>query len=331
VSRYYDAWTTYVPVAERQRRAARKMEMLRKKGHRVAPVVIQGRVIATTFWGRAWCDNLEGYRDLENRLQRGRTYVRNGSVVDLQIAPSEVTAMVSGSSIYKVKISIGEVGKKLWASICEDCAGRIDSLVELLQGRFSQGVMERICRQGGGLFPKPTEIQFSCSCPDYASMCKHVAAALYGVGARLDEQPELLFRLRAVDESELVARVDKVLPLARQEPAAGKLLDVANVSALFALDMDSDEETMAADGASATLRKPVRAKKRVQGEPSSVRHTAAAQQSVRSPAQTRAGKQVTARRTAGGEAPSRKRTSLQAPAKMKNAAEAARKTKQQPP
>jgi uncharacterized Zn finger protein len=245
MSRYYDNWAPYVPVAERRRRAARAMDKLRKKGHPVAPVIIEGRTIAATFWGKAWCDNLESYRDYESRLPRGRAYVRNGSVVDLQIAPTEVTAMVSGSSIYKVKISIGGVEKKRWASICKDCAGDIDSLVELLQGRLSKGVMERICRQGSGLFPKPAEIRFSCSCLDHASMCKHVAAALYGVGAKLDAQPELLFRLRAVDEKELVARVDATLPAARPALAPGKVLDADDLSALFGLDMDANETAIA--------------------------------------------------------------------------------------
>src|SRR5271163_415228 len=199
MSRSFGGWAPYVPVAARRRKAERETEKLRKKGAVLSPVKIEGRQIARTFWGKAWCENLESYRDYENRLPRGRTYVRNGSVVDLQIAPREVTATVSGSELYQVKVSIGEVPKKQWASICKDCTGGIDSLVELLQGRFAKGVMERICRQGDGLFPKPAEIRFSCSCPDHASMCKHVAAVLYGVGARLDAQPELLFRLRAVD------------------------------------------------------------------------------------------------------------------------------------
>ncbi len=246
-SRYDDRWPAYVPVAERRRKAAQAMEKLRKKGHPVTPVKIEGRAIATTFWGKAWCDNLERYRDYENRIERGRTYVRNGSVVDLQIAPHEVTAMVSGSELYKVKVSIGEVSAKLWASICKDCAGTIDSLVELLQGRFAKGVMERICRQGDGLFPKPSEIRFSCSCPDHASMCKHVAAVLYGVGARLDEKPELLFRLRAVDETDLLARLDTALPLAKGAPDAGKVLAGDDLSALFGLDMDTSDLTAAAD------------------------------------------------------------------------------------
>src|ERR1017187_7546982 len=224
-SRYDDRWPAYVPVAERRRKAALAREKLRKKGHTVAPVKIEGRAIATTFWGKAWCENLERYSDYASRIERGRTYVRNGSVVDLQIAPREVTAVVSGSELYKVKVSINEVGAKLWASICKDCAGGIDSLVELLQGRFAKGVMERICRHGDGLFPKPAEIHFSCSCPDHASMCKHVAAVLYGIGARLDEKPELLFRLRAVNENDLVADIGKVLPLSKRGPAAGKVLE----------------------------------------------------------------------------------------------------------
>jgi uncharacterized Zn finger protein len=237
MSRYYGGWAPYVPVAARRRQAEREMEKLRKKGAVVSPVKLEGKKIAATFWGKAWCDNLESYHDYENRLPRGRTYVRNGSVVDLQITPREVRAMVSGSSIYDVKITIGEVAKAQWKSICADCSGGIDSLVELLQGRFSKGVMERICRQGTGLFPKPSEIRFSCSCPDGASMCKHVAAVMYGVGARLDASPELLFRLRAVNENDLVADIGTVLPMSKQGPAAGKVLDTDDVAALFGLDM----------------------------------------------------------------------------------------------
>jgi uncharacterized Zn finger protein len=243
MSGYYGGWAPYVSVAERRRKAMRAMEKLRKKGHPVAPVVIQGRAIATTFWGKAWCDNLESYRDYENRLPRGRTYVRNGSVVDLQIAPNEVTAMVSGSSVYKVTINVGRVGRKQWSSICKDCAGSIDSLVELLQGRLSKGVMERICRQDAGLFPKPAEIRFSCSCPDYASMCKHVAAVLYGVGARLDARPELLFRLRAADENELVTHIDAALPATKEAHTTGRILESDDLSALFGLDLEATATT----------------------------------------------------------------------------------------
>ena len=239
MARRYDAgWAPYVPVAERRKNAEREIAKLRKKGHSVAPVTIEGRTIARTFWGKAWCENLESYRDYENRLPRGRTYVRNGSVLDLQISALKIKAMVSGSSTYKVTVTIKALPPTLWRSICKDCAGGIDSLVELLQGRLSKGVMERICRQDRGLFPKPSQIRFSCTCPDGAYMCKHVAAVLYGVGARLDEKPELLFELRAVDENDLVANLDEVLPFSNRPVDGGKVLETEDVSALFGLDME---------------------------------------------------------------------------------------------
>jgi uncharacterized Zn finger protein len=230
-------WRPYVSVAERRRKAAREMAKLEKKGHPVSPVVIDGRTIARTFWGKAWCDNLERYSDYANRLPRGRTYVRNGSVVDLQIAPGEIKAHVSGSEMYEVAMNVSAVPKARWNSICTDCAGAIDSLVELLQGRFSKGVMERICQQKTGLFPAPAEIHFTCSCPDWASMCKHVAAVLYGIGARLDERPELLFKLRKVDEKALIAKAGKGVPLSKKGPSAGKVLAKDGLSELFGLDL----------------------------------------------------------------------------------------------
>jgi uncharacterized Zn finger protein len=230
-------WRPYVSVAERRLKALKKMDSLRKKGRVISPVSVDRRTIAKTFWGKAWCENLESYSDYENRLPRGRTYVRNGSVVDLQIAASQITALVSGSEIYEVKVEILPVAKSRWKSICKDCAGSIDSLVELLQGRLSKGVMERISQQQTGLFPSPKEIKLSCSCPDWAEMCKHVAAVLYGVGARLDEQPELLFRLRAVNEKELIASAGKALPRAKKAPSAAKVLGGEDLSKLFGLDL----------------------------------------------------------------------------------------------
>ena len=160
--------------------------------------------------------------------------------------------MVSGSSIYNVTVTIKALAPTLWRSICADCAGGIDSLVELLQGRFSTGVMERICRQDRGLFPKPSEIRFSCTCPDGAYLCKHVAAALYGVGARLDERPDLLFRLRAVDENDLVAGLDEALPFSSRPLDAGKVLETDDMSALFGLEIEEAGDTIAANGVAPT-------------------------------------------------------------------------------
>jgi uncharacterized Zn finger protein len=250
-------WRPYVPVADRRRKALREMEKRQKQGQAVSPVSIEGRTIATTFWGKAWCENLERYSDYENRLPRGRSYVCNGLVVDLQIAPGKIQALVSGSALYTVSLKVAAVPKERWKSICDDCGGAIDSLVELLQGRLSKGVMERICRQKHGLFPTPAEIQLSCSCPDWAGMCKHVAAVLYGIGARFDHQPELLFRLRGVDELELLASAGKAAPLSKQAPAAGKRLGSEDLSAMFGLDM---AQSATAD-AGVAGRKPAKKKR----------------------------------------------------------------------
>ena len=230
-------WRPYVPVAERRRQAAQKLKKLKKKGQSIAPVTIEGRTIAKSFWGKSWCTNLERYSDYESRLPRGRTYVRNGSVLDLQITKGKVVAMVSGSDLYTVEIAIAPVAARRWKGICRDCAGTIDSLVELLQGRLAKGVMDRVCREGDGLFPSPNDIKLSCSCPDWADMCKHVAAVLYGVGARLDDQPRLLFVLRGVDENELIAGAEGDISLTAAAPAAAQVLDESDVAALFGLEM----------------------------------------------------------------------------------------------
>jgi uncharacterized Zn finger protein len=232
----YYQWAPYVPVAERRRKAAAEMAQLARKGQTISPVRIAGRAITTTVWGKAWCANMEHYSDFSNRLPRGRTYVRNGSVVDLQISPGKVVARVSGSSIYRTTITVKPLAATAWQHLCTDCAGGIDSLVELLQGRFAKGVMERLCRQGDGLFPVPKDIQFDCSCPDGAYMCKHVAAVLYGIGARFDHQPELLFTLRQVDAADLLARAGS--GVATATAASERTLTGEDVGALFGLEMD---------------------------------------------------------------------------------------------
>ena len=230
-------WKPYVPVAQRRRKAARAAAKLGKAGKALSPVTAGRGAIARTFWGRAWCENLERYSDYSNRLPRGRTYLRNGSVIDLAIAAGSVSARVMGSSLYRVEVSISAVPARQWRGIARDCAQSIDSLVELLQGQLSTSVMERIARPGTGLFPTQKEISFSCSCPDWAAMCKLVAATLYGVGARLDAQPELLFILRKVDAKELVARAGEGGPQVRRSPGAGRILDASKLADVFGIDM----------------------------------------------------------------------------------------------
>lgn len=230
-------WKPYVPAAERRKKTDKAIAKAIKAGANLSPIAAYRGTIAKTFWGKAWCDNLDRYSDYTNRLPRGRTYVRNGSVIDLNIAKGKVQAQVMGSSLYQITVSVTAVPGKQWQSISADCAGSIDSLVELLQGRLSKAVMERICTPTTGLFPAAKDIQFSCSCPDWAAMCKHVAAVLYGVGARLDTQPELIFTLRGVNAQDLVTQAGAGLPSAKQRPATGKVLDDSLLADVFGIEM----------------------------------------------------------------------------------------------
>jgi uncharacterized Zn finger protein len=197
-------WRPYVPVATRRAQAAKKAAKLAKAGRTLSPVAVEGRAIAKTFWGKAWCQHIESFSDYENRLPRGRTYARNGSILDLQITHGKISAMVMGSELYEISFTISPLQDARWKDIKARSIGQIDSLVELLQGRLSDAVMRVITDRDTGLFPSPKEITKTCSCPDSAGLCKHLAAVLYGIGARLDEKPELLFLLRRVDHLELL-------------------------------------------------------------------------------------------------------------------------------
>ncbi|MGC2032657.1 MAG: hypothetical protein WA642_21755 [Steroidobacteraceae bacterium] len=232
----YFPWKPYVPAAARRRTVDQTVAKMQKKGQTLSPVAARRGAIVKSFWGKAWCRNLERYSDYSNRLPRGRTYLRNGSVIDLKIGPGEVTAQVMGSSLYRITVSIREVAGAHWQAITRDCARSIDTLVELLQGQLSTSVMERITRPGTGLFPSPKEIAFSCSCPDSAAMCKHVAATLYGIGARLDAEPELLFGLRKVDAKELIARAGESGTPVQNLPDAGRILDSSKLADVFGID-----------------------------------------------------------------------------------------------
>ena len=233
----WQQWAPYVPVAERRRRAARKMESLRKKGADIQPVEIEGRKIAKTFWGEAWCNHLESFSDYENRLPRGRTYVRNGSVCHLAITKGKIEAKVSGSTLYNLRIRIKTLPGKKWNAVKRQCSGQIGSLIELLQGNLSDSTMEVVTDRKNGLFPLPSEISLDCDCPDWAVMCKHVAAVLYGVGARLDKQPELLFKLRGVDHEELIDADAQAAVSAATSKGKSKRLDTNGLSDVFGIDI----------------------------------------------------------------------------------------------
>ena len=250
-------WPRYVPVAERKRNAAKELS---KMGVKADPVVIEGRTIAATAWGKAWCKNLEDYSDFSNRLERGRSYARSGAVVDLKITSGRIDARVRGSSLYRTTITVSLMPPDAWSHLCADCAGAIDSLMELLRGQFSALVMARLCRPEDGIFPSPHQIKFDCSCPDGAYMCKHVAAVLYGVGSRLDRQPELLFTLRTVDASELLAQSGSLL--AAEAVSTDRVLDSNDIGALFGVDFETEPAQVPVPSLSTAPQKTVAAEKK---------------------------------------------------------------------
>ncbi len=229
----YGGFPRYVSVGERRAKALLQARKLEKRGRVLEPVRLEGQRIASSFWGNEWCKNLESYTDFSNRLPRGRTYVRSGAVVDLRLGAGQVDALVAGSSLYEVSVQIDKLARKRWGAVIKRCAGRIDSVVGLLQGRLSETVLEALVDRRAGLFPAPEEIDFTCSCPDVALLCKHVAAVLYGVGARLDKKPELFFTLRRVALEELVAR-----SALRRAPRAKEALDTGSLEGIFGIELD---------------------------------------------------------------------------------------------
>jgi len=195
----------YVSAAERRRRIASALRDLERRGLDPAPVVIPGREIAATFWGRAWCEHVEGLADLATRLPRGRSYVRSGAVVDLRVEPGAVRARVCGTELYASTVRVARLPRARWDAVRRACTGRIASLVALLAGKLPDAAMEVLSDPERGVFPGSDELELGCTCPDGARLCKHLAAVLYGIGARLDREPELLFVLRGVDAEDLVA------------------------------------------------------------------------------------------------------------------------------
>jgi uncharacterized Zn finger protein len=233
-------WAPYVTVAERRAQAAKALGKLKKKGFKVQPVELSGRKIAGSFWGKGWCEHMESFSDYANRLPRGRTYVRNGSVCHLEIDGGRIKAMVSGSELYNVVITITPLAKKKWAAVKRACAGRIGSLIDLLRGKLDRGVMEVVSDRQNGLFPRPGEIKFDCDCPDWAGMCKHVAAVLYGVGARLDQSPEMLFLLRGVNHEELVD-VSAAVADVPKSGTSRRRIAATGVADVFGIDLAEPE------------------------------------------------------------------------------------------
>ena len=268
-------WYSPPTVGALRSRAAERIRELRKAGREVSPVArIPGNRIATTFWGRAWCDNLLRYSDFENRMPRGRKYVRSGSVVHLAVEPGLVRALVNGTDLYEIQVRILPVPSERWAALRGQCAGEIGSLVDLLSGRPPERVMEIVSRPEQGLFPARDEISLDCSCPDWAEMCKHAAAAMYGVGVRFDEDPEQLFRLRGVSAEDLVGTV-----IGAASDAESDALGADDLSALFGVAIEA--EPPAAPGGVARERQEERAARKKAVRKKAVRKRAVRKKAVR--------------------------------------------------
>jgi uncharacterized Zn finger protein len=231
----------YVPAAERRRRLARALRELVRRGVCPEPVRVDGRRIATTFWGRAWCDHIESHADLATRLPRGRTYLRTGAVLDLRITTGEVRALVCGADEYDTRVRIAPLPRERWDAVRRACTGRIANLVDLLAGKLSDAVMEVLSEREDGLFPRTDELHMSCSCPDDAWLCKHLAAVLYGIGARLDAAPELLFVLRGVDAEELVSAAGHAASAvaAAGTQAAGPAFRTDELAEIFGIELEA--------------------------------------------------------------------------------------------
>ncbi len=256
--RYWSDYS-YTPVHEKQTKAKRSQAQLAKAYGTLQPVVVAGRALATSWWGKAWAENLERYSDYSNRLPRGRSYLRSGMVLHLAITPGKVEALVQGSrpAPYAVSVTVAALSAARWTQARAACSGQLDSLQALLRGEFPDALKELFMVRGGGLFPAPSEIQFDCTCPDWASMCKHVAAVLYGVGTRLDADPKLFFTLRQVSVEDLVAKALRGTSqtlLAKAGQAAGRALADADLGNVFGIDLDD------APAAAAVPTKPTPAK-----------------------------------------------------------------------
>jgi uncharacterized Zn finger protein len=231
MARHFDRGP-YVPVDARRDRNTRVIAARRSRGEAIDPVIADGPRIAQTFWGKSWCTHLESYSDYATRLPRGRSYLRLGAVIHLGLTPGRIDARVQGSELYTVTIDVVPLDKARWDALVGACRGQIDSAVALLQGQLGGAVMRIVTDRSAGLFPRPGEIALSCTCPDHAVMCKHVAAVLYGVGARLDDRPELLFVLRAVDAMDLIGSAVPTTGAARTRAtglARGELSDIFGI------------------------------------------------------------------------------------------------------
>lgn len=298
-------------VAERKAKAAKMRKELEAGGRKLSPVEVKGYKIAHTFWGKAWCDNIESYRDYAYRLERGRSYVRSGNVIDLQIAEGRVDALVAGSDStpYKVALRIDAADPAKWKALVGRALGRISSLLALTQGKVPEELLKDFCNPATGLFPTPREMKLSCTCPDIAGCCKHVAAVLYGIGARLDKAPELFFTLRSIDPKELVAEE------AVETITSGGPSEIAedDLGSMFGIDLDTADASDASPTPPAPPA-PEPPAKRKRGRPPKAKAASPAPVPQKPASKKRTAKKPSAKK------PAKKQTAKKKPAKKKSPA-----------
>jgi uncharacterized Zn finger protein len=237
----YDFQPEYVSVAKRKAIALAQIEKYRDLMPSILPVVVKGEAITYTWWGKAWTKNLKSYGQYRNRLQRGSFYVRHGFVIDLQIESGLVHALVQGTEAepYHVTIKIKALPQAKWQLIFEQCQHQIESVDELLKGNFPKSLVSMFVLKGSGLFPSPEEISFSCTCADKADMCKHIAATLYGIGVRFDENALLFFELRNIEFESLIKKSieDQMhVMLENSKNKSSRIIEDVDVYDLFELD-----------------------------------------------------------------------------------------------
>jgi uncharacterized Zn finger protein len=233
-------WWSYEDANAKKARLQREIAKREKRGERfeVLEAPAGNKKLCTTFWGQAWCRNLESYQAYESRLPRGRSYLRQGKVYNLAIEAGTISAVVAGSELYETSIHIQPLPPPRWQSLVKAGAGQVGSMLDLLAGKLGDDLMGLLICPDQGLFPEPKEIRFDCSCPDYVDMCKHVSAVLYGVGVKLDAQPELLFTLRQVNQAELLSDASAT---ALTDLSSGPAeLAGTDLSALFGIDLGGD-------------------------------------------------------------------------------------------
>lgn len=239
MSKYWNDSVSYQQptVSSLKKNANATVKKEKAKGRELEPIAVSGRQIVENWWGKSWCDNLEQYADYGSRLDRGKRYVRSGAVVDLKIHYGRIQARVQGrrKTPYKVEIRISPLSEERCQNIIDRCGRKIENLEGLMAGDFPSQLKELFLEQDG-LFPSPREISFSCSCPDWALMCKHVAAVLYGVGVRLDENPLLFFELRGIDAGRFIdvtlqSKVEQML--ANVDCKSERIIQDQDIGALF--------------------------------------------------------------------------------------------------